>query len=295
MLFLRGKKTISFSSCIRQYYIVFVLVLLSIMVVVPSVKSSAISESSDNSQRYSASQPIDVGVIVQMTEKSTKVVEPATSKNMQNMFGVVIDPQQLPIQLSGGDFKNETLVATSGTQSVLVSTQGGAIKPGDYITLSAISGIGMKADTKQSTIFGRAVSGFDGTGVVVGSLTLKNTDGKDDKSVKLGKIPVTIDIKRNPNIKSTKTDVPKFLERLGQAIAEKKVSALRIYLSVAITAISLFIALLVIYSGVKNSVISIGRNPMSKKSIFRALFEIILTSLLILIIGLFAVYLLLKL
>lgn len=59
--------------------------------------------------------------------------------------------------------------------------------------------------------------------------------------------------------------------------------------------VSLIAAIAVIYAGVRNSVISIGRNPMTKKSIFRALMEIILTSLLILIIGLFAVYLLLRL
>jgi hypothetical protein len=89
--------------------------------------------------------------------------------------------------------------------------------------------------------------------------------------------------------------VPEFLQRLGQQIAEKQVSPIRIYHSLAITAVSLITALIVIYSGIRNSIISIGRNPMSKKSIFRALLEIILTSFLILIIGLFAVYLLLKL
>ena len=89
--------------------------------------------------------------------------------------------------------------------------------------------------------------------------------------------------------------MPEALERIGQAIAEKEVDPIRIYLSMAITAVSLITAFIVIFSGVKNSIISIGRNPMTKKSIFRALVEIILTSFLILIIGLFAVYLLLKL
>ena len=108
-------------------------------------------------------------------------------------------------------------------------------------------------------------------------------------------IPVTIDIRRNPNDKSTKVNVPSFLERVGLAIAEKEISPVRIYLSMAITAICLIASLVVLYAGVRSGVISIGRNPMSKKSIFRALIETILTSVLILIIGLFAVYLLLKL
>src|SRR5690606_15115252 len=102
-------------------------------------------------------------------------------------------------------------------------------------------------------------------------------------------------IQRNPNEKSTKARVPEALERIGQAIAEKEVSAVRIYISLAITAISLITALVVLYTGVRGSIISIGRNPMSKRSILRALLQIILTSFLILVIGLFAVYLLLRL
>jgi len=53
--------------------------------------------------------------------------------------------------------------------------------------------------------------------------------------------------------------------------------------------------LVTLYSGIRNALIAIGRNPLSKKSIFRGLLEIILTGFIILIIGLFAVYLLLKL
>lgn len=72
-------------------------------------------------------------------------------------------------------------------------------------------------------------------------------------------------------------------------------SPIRIYLGVGIAVVSLIAAIAVLYAGIRNGVISIGRNPMSRKSIFRALIEVILTSALILIIGLFAVYLLLKL
>lgn len=244
---------------------------------------------------YGAEAPIDIGTIVQLAGESTKEVKVATQKELQNMFGVVVDRNTLPITLSSEALKNETFVAVSGTYNVLVSTQGGSIASGDYVTLSAIDGIAMKAGTEEKTVFGRAVSKFDGKGVTLGTMPLKDTTGKDNKTVTIGSIPVTIDIKKNPNEKSTRVDVPEFLQRLGQQIAEKEVSPIRIYLSLGITAVSLIIALVIIYSGIRNSVISIGRNPMSKKSIFRALLEIILTCLLILIVGLFAVYLLLKL
>ncbi len=248
-------------------------------------------------QGYAADAPLSPGTIVELTGKNSDRVKAAAQSELQNMFGVVVDPRQVPLTLSSGDVENETFVAVSGTYDVLVSTQNGAIKSGDYITMSSVDGVAMKAGTskEQSTVFGRAQKPFDGKGVTLGTTTLKDTTGKTNRTVTLGSVPVTIDIRHNPNEKSTKADLPDFLQRLGQQIAEKKVSPIRIYISLGITAVSLITAIAVLYAGVRNSVISIGRNPMSKKSIFHALVEIILTAILILVIGLFAVYLLLKL
>lgn len=245
-------------------------------------------------QGYAADKPIENGTIVQLIGDSTNRVKVAEQAQLQNMFGVTVDRNQLPVTISGDKLDNETFVAVSGTYSVLVSTQGGAIASGDYITLSSINGVGMKAGTEEETVFGRANGAFDGNGVTFGSTTLQDSAG-GTSTVKLGSVPVTIEIKRNPNIKSTEVNVPEFLKRIGQAIAEKEVSAIRIYISLGITGISILAAIAMLYAGIRNAIISIGRNPMSKKSIFRALLEVILTAILILIIGLFAVYLLLKL
>lgn len=256
---------------------------------------SAVEYGGGSVQGYDADRPLNDGTIVQLTGKNADRVKIATQPELPNMFGVTVDPAQLPLKLSNGARKNEEFVAVSGTYNVLVSTQGGTIGAGDYVTLSAINGVAMKAGTEEKTVFGRAAAGFDGKGVALGTATLKDSSGGANKKVTLGSIPVTIDIRSNPNTKSTKVNVPTFLERVGLAIAEKEVSPIRIYLSIAVAAISLIAAIAVLYAGVRNSVISIGRNPMSKKSIFRAMLQVILTSLLILIVGLFAVYLLLKL
>lgn len=258
------------------------------------VPVSAVTYGGGNVQGYAAETPIDDGTIVQLTGKDSNRVKIATQAELQNMFGVTVDRNQLSIRLSNAGIKNETFVAVSGTYDVLVSTQGGAIAAGDYVTLSSLNGVAMKASTEEETVFGRAAKAFDGKGVTLGKTTLTDTAGKT-QTVALGSIPVTIDIRSNPNEISTEANLPSFLERVGQAIADKEVSPVRIYLSMAIAAISLIAAIAVLYAGVRNAVISIGRNPMSKKSIFRALIEVILTSALILIIGLFAVYLLLKL
>jgi len=254
----------------------------------------AVSYGGGSVQGYAADTPLQNGTIVQLTGNESNRVKIATQAELQNMFGVTVDRNQLSMTLTNEGLENQVFVAASGTYNVLVSTQAGEINTGDYVTLSAINGVAMKAGTKEKTVFGRAAASFTGKDITLGSTTLKDDSG-GETAVKLGSIPVTIDIRSNPNEESTKVNVPDVLERVGQAIAEKEVSPIRIYLSMAIVAICVIAAIIILYSGVRNSLISIGRNPMSKKSIFRALFGVILTSLLILIIGLFAVYLLLKL
>jgi hypothetical protein len=260
-----------------------------------SVSALAANYGGGSVQGYAADTALDSGTIVLLSGKDSNRVKIASQADLQNMFGVTVDRNQLPLTITNDSVQNQTFVAVSGTYNVLVSMQGGAIASGDYVTLSSVNGVAMKASTKEKTVFGRAAAAFDGKGITLGSTTLKDSSGKATKTVTFGSIPVTIDIRSNPNIKSTKVKVPSFLERIGLAAAEKQVSPIRVYLSLAITAVSIIAAIAIIYAGVRNGVISIGRNPMSKKSIFRALVEVILTSILILIIGLFAVYLLLKL
>jgi len=261
--------------------------------IVPAFAASETGSANISAQGYAAPNPVDIGTIVTLN-KDTQSVVPSKQAQLQNMFGVAVDRNQLAFAVSNSAVQNETYVAVSGTYNVLVSTQGGAIESGDYVTLSSIDGIGMKASTAEKTVFGRAAASFDGKAITLGTTELKDSTGAA-KTVTLGTVPVSINIQRNPNIKSTKVNVPNWLERLGVQIAEKQISPIRIYLSMGITAVSLITAIVMLYAGVRNAIVAIGRNPMTKRSVFRALLEVILTSILILVIGLFAVYLLLKL
>jgi hypothetical protein len=274
---------------------VFSLTIAICLVIVVITPVSATTIGGGSVQGYAADSPYEIGTIVQLTGKDANAVTIAKQSELQNMFGIVVDRNILPVTISNADLKNEAFVAASGTYNTLVSDQSGPIASGDYVTLSSINGVAMKAGTKEKTVFGRANAPFNSKGTTLGTSILKDVDGNTNKEVTLGSIPVTIDIKSNPNVESTEAQLPDFLKRVGQAIAEKEVSPVRIYLSLGITLISILAAIAILYSGVRNGVISIGRNPMSKKSIFRALMEVILTSILILIIGLFAVYLLLRL
>lgn len=264
---------------------------LSVAIISPAL---AVNYGGGSVQAYAADAPIDVGSIVQLTGSEANRVKVATKAELQNMFGVAVDRNQMLVTTSN-NLKNETYVAASGTYATLVSTEAGAIAVGDYLTMSSIDGVAMKAGTDESTVFGRANQNFDGKGVVLGTADVKDTSGSVVQKVQLGSVPVTIDVKHNPNDQSTKANLPEILERIGETIAQKEVNPIRIYLSIAILIVTVAAAIVMLYAGIRNSVVSIGRNPMSKKSIFRALVQVILSSLLILIIGVFAVYLLLRL
>lgn len=244
---------------------------------------------------YGSNQPLRVGTVVQPEGNDPKKVKAALQSEIEKAFGVVVSTNDLPITISSNATEGQVYVATSGRRDALVTSENGVIKAGDFLALSSLSGTLMKSNEKSKLVFGKALESFDGKNNLVGTRTLKSTDGKDLQKIGIGMIAVSIEIQKNPEEKSTKSKLPEFLQRVGQAIAEKPVSAVRIYISTAIVVFCIVIAVVMLYVGVRSALIAIGRNPLSKKSIFRALLEVILTSVLVLIIGLFTVYLVLRL
>jgi len=263
----------------------------------PTVASAA-NNCAGSVAAYSADSSLETGLIVRLDPDDPTKVEAVDKDNSDKMFGVVADQNQVPITSAPDGMTNPTFVATDGScqYNVLVSTENGDIKSGDYIAMSSISGVGMSAGSQVGKVFGRAVSSFNSHSVVLQTIALKGSDGSTAKSVSVGLVPAVIDIRDNPNIKSTKANLPQWLQTLGQEVGGRPdVNPIRIWISAGVAVAALVWAVIILYAGVRNAIISIGRNPMSKRSIFRALAQVIITSLLILVIGLFAVYLLLRL
>jgi hypothetical protein len=244
-------------------------------------------------QPYQVKKRLRIGTVVQIDPAASDTVIPATQDKLDGAFGVIVTGANLPIQVTTGE--NQMYVSTAGRHSALVSNENGPIKSGDFLVISSLSGTLMKSSPKQKLVFAKALTNFDGKNNILGVKTLQDDSGRPLQQVGIGLIPVAIEIIKNPEEVSTKADLPDFLQRVGKAIAEKEVSPVRIYIGTAIVVLSILIALAVLYVGVRTAIISIGRNPLSKKSIFWGLLQVILTSVLVLIIGLFTVYLLLRL
>jgi hypothetical protein len=289
---------------LRLGYALLIAGLLALLPVVPAVAASKTTASTPKTstdlsnavtQSYNADPSVQLGMIVKLKDKATNTVTPVSSAEIANMLGIVVPATDATIVLTPATIKaQQVLVATSGHFNILVCNQNGPIKTGDFITISAVDGIGMKADENQLEVIGKAAAGFSGTANVIGSVKLKDSAGRSN-TVALGRVPIDLRITHNPLFQKSADYVPGFLAKAATAVANKPVSVARIYLGLALLFVSSIIAGEMLYSGVRSGMIAVGRNPLSKKSIIKSLIETVIAGVIVFVVGIFAVYLLLKL
>lgn len=229
---------------------------------------------------FKSKQVLQPGIIVSLDGSQAQSVMATPAGSEATMLGVVVDPSDAPFTLNGTG--QQVFVASSGIYRVLVSTVNGIIHPGDYISMSSLNGIGAKATPLQSTTIGQAENGFDGSSNII-----TNTNGQA-----IGRIYVNIVVQKNPF--ANNDPVPVFLKRIAVSLANKPVSVVRIYGALAIFIIAAIAAITILWSGIHSSLVSLGRNPLSRHAIMGGLYKVIFTGLGVFLIGLAGVYLLLK-
>jgi hypothetical protein len=241
-------------------------------------------------QGYASDEQLQRGMLVAIKADDSKKVEALKNDSLERLKGVVVEPNDSPVTISSEGSK--IFVADNGNYEVLVSNENGSIKEGDFISISSLAGVGMKASEKQTLVIGRALANFDGTHDTIASSTF----GQNNDNVKFGRLQVQVSIGRNPQLKVPEKDkIPDFIQKISDTIADKPVTSVRIYMSLAVLIITAVVSSIAMYSGVRSSIISIGRNPLSKGLIIKGMIQVILLSVIIFITGLFGVYLLLKL
>ena len=258
-------------------------------------KTAPVDISHDVANTYNADASVQQGMIVQLKEKAPTDVVPSTAASTDKILGLVIPNNNVAIVLTPKTVtKQQVLVATTGMYSVLVSNQNGPVKVGDYLSISAIAGVAMKAGATEPQVIGKAAGTFSGTAGVISTVSIKDQAGKDNK-VAIGRLNVNMSIAHNPLDQKTVDLVPAFLLNFAQSVANKSVSVARIYLCTLILFVTTVVTAVMLYSGVRSGMIAVGRNPLSKKSIIKSLIQTIIAGLIIFIAGILAVYLLLKL
>lgn len=237
------------------------------------------------SQGYMTSDDLTLGSMVSLEKNTTDRVKAATTTNVDGLLGIVINSDSSLLSVTNGQ-DNQVQVATSGTIQVLVSDINGPVEQGDHITASPLAGIGMRASANVRVI-GVAQSDMKSAS----KQSYKDKDGKQHE-VMIGQVPVLVNVAyyfKEPE----KTVIPGALQNVANALAGKEVSTLPILLSSGIFVVMLIVVCSIVYSMIRSSIISVGRNPMSQSAIYRDLIQLSALVLAILGVGLLSIYLIL--
>lgn len=236
------------------------------------------------SQSYLTTDKLSLGSIVSLKDGTSDQVVAADNKNVDNLLGVVVNADNSVLSVTN-DGTNKAEIATSGTLQLLASDINGVIKKGDQITASPISGVGMRANSNVRVI-GIAQGDLNGN-----KQSYTDTNGVK-KSVIIGQIPAQVSVSyyfKEPE----KTLVPTAIQNMANALAGRTVSTLPILISAGIFIITLVVAVSIIFSMIRSSIISVGRNPMSQSAIYRDIVQLSALVMAILAIGVIAIYLVL--
>lgn len=202
------------------------------------------------------------------------------------MFGVL---QEKPILLFREQITNGKPVIRSGVTQVNVTTLGGAIKYGDYITSSQIPGKGQKSPGSGS-ILGIALAAFDGN----------NSPQVDGPQGKVGSGQIAVAIKIEP-AGPTGVSLNKLFGLLSISLLEnlgdpkKFVEVIRYIAAGLVLLLSFTFAFLTFSRSISRSIEAIGRNPLAKSTIQLSMIINIVLLIIMGIIGIVASILIIRL
>jgi hypothetical protein len=241
------------------------------------------------SQGFATSSTIASGSLVSLDPKSSGSVVVTDLNNVGRLFGVVVPESSASISLSGTG-SGQVQVVTTGSANVLVTNAGGDIHVGDDITISQVAGVGEKVGASSARIIGTAQADFTGAGAGV---TTRSIDtGSGSKQVAIGEIPIVVSVSAYTATDGKQTYVvPNWLQNLSNTLAGKSVSPIRIIIAGLILIVAVISISVLLYSAVRNSIISIGRNPLSKSGVLQGMLAIGLVAVIILVITAVAMYL----
>lgn len=173
--------------------------------------------------------------------------KPCSIEYDPSMYGIFSESPA--VFLEDSNLTNSKPVITSGKAFVRVSSIGGGIKKGDFITTSTKPGLGQKA-TKSGNIVGIAMEDFTNT---------------DTESV--GKILVAVNVRPAIVAVSARSNLVETLRQGLLAPSLTPLASLRYVLAVLV-AVSAFVLGFVYFGRVaKSGVEAIGRNPLAGRLI----------------------------
>ena len=239
--------------------------------------TSSTAYASWTGEEFYSAQDLKIGSVVHINSDNPDTVSLAGYFDKDATIGIVA--------LKGSGLVNysrqgaEDSVALEGEVDVLVSDQNGPLKKGDLISLSWLSGVGMRYE---------AGSGARPIGIALEDYALENAsiygevDSPDGiKTVSLDSIRMRL-VRQEPAVVS---GAESGLVGALSSVIGKRLTAEKVLAGVTIFILSLLIAGVFVTSSIRGSFISIGRNPLAGATIYRSLFHVSGISIIVMLIG----------
>lgn len=287
-LFLSGQQLAIITSIMKKFVLGARLGFLSLIIFSVAAPPLLAASSANVSRSYSADSVIKPGSIVSLQKNKKNAIELAHTDNAQRILGVAVEKDDSLIAVEPGD--NTVQVASSGSAPVLVSTINGDIKVGDTIAVSPFEGIGMKSEP-GNRIVGLAKDSFSASSEGAATVQVADNDGVI-RTIKVGYVRLNIAVGLDDGTQSIAnlTGVQKFV----RSLTGHTVSTPRIIVSLVIALLTLAALAVLIYSAIYGSIVSIGRNPLARNAVFRALWHVVWMASLTVGLALLLIYMLLR-
>ncbi len=250
----------------------------------PAMPVSAASTGAISQSYTAASSNIAQGTLLSLTSSGSGTVEPAQAgTTATNLVGVAAQSPLVELSDAG---KNSVQVVVSGSTLALVSDINGPVVVGDKITISPLDGIGMKATQSGATI---GVAQTSLSSVTTATRTVSGKDGHQ-VSIKVGLVPVAVNVTYYPAAQSgsLSTIVPPVLQSAANSLAGRQVAPVRVLLAALALVLGFIITVVMLTTSIRSEIVSLGRNPLARRTLLRALIDVLIAACGVLLVSLAA-------
>lgn len=253
------------NNYVKRHLIIFIISFITLYPIIPlpfpayAQQEEVLINSMSFALSYVSDDPdIVAGDIVSLRENQK--ISRASIEYDPQVVGVSA-PDATVIYHSG---KDGIPVAINGVVDVNITTLGGPIEPGNFITTSTVSGKGQRAEAPQGHIIGTALTAFSETD---GS-ELQLTDGTQ---LRQGSIKVKLDI-RPGDIQSVGI-ASKVIDQIGSvllrniATPERSEVFFRFIMAGLVAAVAIGVGFFSFGTNITRGIEAMGRNPLARTQI----------------------------
>lgn len=213
-------------------------------------------------------------------------VQPSSTDRAKQTLGVVVNLDDSLVVASNNSTQRQVYVASSGTASVYVTDVNGLIKKGDLLVASPLEGVLMRSDGSNTLgVLGVALEDFP-----VDASHKVDLQGGPISTARVATIAINMDVKLAGSADANQN----WLEKIAQKIVKRPVNPVQALVALAMLVLLIVVEGGIVYATTSSTILSLGRNPLAKRSILGGLAQSLLLVVFVMVTGLLAIYLVLR-